>query len=342
MKFVTYILFILVFISCQTNQKKESKKGVVKLLNKIEEKSLIELGGEKQYVEINGESDKNPVLLFIHGGPGWPQTPQLRYFNSDLTKAFTLVTWDQSGCGKSYINNPDPKNLSLDQIIKDAHQLTQLLKKKFNRDKIYLVGYSWGSIVGMHLAVQYPNDYFTYVGISQVINMKQGILVSRKWISERAKEKSDTETLTILSKLNGNDRNFCSSDLDCFIQQYGLLNKYNGAVYNPGSEKEEERSMSAYEDYRNYDWNKGFEFSAHHLEKDMFGTDFTYIKKLEIPVIFFQGRHDWNVPSVLVEEFEKNLYAPEKNIVWFENSGHGLLYEEAANFNKLLISTLIK
>ena len=80
MKFVTYILFILVFISCQTNQKKESKKGVVKLLNKIEEKSLIELGGEKQYVEINGESDKNPVLLFIHGGPGWPQTPQLRYF----------------------------------------------------------------------------------------------------------------------------------------------------------------------------------------------------------------------------------------------------------------------
>jgi pimeloyl-ACP methyl ester carboxylesterase len=307
----------------------------------IEEMSFVELGGEKQYIEITGKSDNNPVLLFIHGGPGWPQTPQLRYFNSDLTTAFTLVTWDQHGCGKTSMNNPEPKNLTLEQIIEDAHELTQILKKKFNRDKIFLAGYSWGSIVGLHLAEKYPEDYYTYVGIAQVINMRKGIEVSRKWITERAIEKADTGTLRILSQLNKRDSQFCNGDLACFIKQYELLVKYNGALYNPESGKEEEKAMKEYEDYKNYKWDEGSQFSARHLEKDMFDADLTYIRKLEIPVIFFEGRHDWNVPSVLAEEFEKNLVAPQKGLVWFEKSGHGLLYEEPAKFNKLMIENLI-
>ena len=340
MRLVTFILCILFFASCHCNQTKESRKSTNQLQVIVAEKSFIELGGQKQYVEITSESNKNPVLLFLHGGPGWPQTPQLRYFNSDLTKTFTLVAWDQSGCGKSYLNDSVPKNLSLNQIINDAHELTQILKQKFHQSKIYLAGYSWGSIVGMHLAEKYPEDYLIYVGISQVINMKKGIIISREWIAQKAKEKSDSETLKILSRLNTSDKTLCNSDLECFILQYGLLNKYNGAIYDPNSEKDEEKSMKAYKDYENYDWNKGFQFSAQHLEKDMFSTDLTYIKRLQLPVIFFQGRHDWNVPSVLVEEFEKNLIAPKKSIVWFEKSGHGLLIEEASNFNKLMISEL--
>lgn len=94
----------------------------------------------------------------MHGGPGWPQTPQLRYFNENLTKSVTLVAWEQSGSGQSYMNNSNPKNLSLDQIIYDAHELTLILKKKFNKDKIYLAGFSWGSIIGLRLALKYPQD----------------------------------------------------------------------------------------------------------------------------------------------------------------------------------------
>jgi proline iminopeptidase len=91
-------------------------------------------------------------LLFLHGGPGWPQTPHLRYFNADLTEEMILVSWDQAGCGQSYMHNPNPKNLSPESLVNDAHELTQYLKKKFNKEKIFLVGFSYGSVIGMKLA----------------------------------------------------------------------------------------------------------------------------------------------------------------------------------------------
>src|SRR6266487_5644074 len=113
MKKSIYLFILVFFIACQNQSNKNNaiEEGDIKD-TVVNEKSLISLGGEKQYVEMTGVSSKNPALLFLHGGPGWPQTPHLRYFNADLTKAVTLVAWEQSGCGKAYMNNPDPKNLS--------------------------------------------------------------------------------------------------------------------------------------------------------------------------------------------------------------------------------------
>jgi proline iminopeptidase len=90
MKHLLLLLLVVFVIGCQ-NQNKKS----------VQEKIFIELGGEKQYVEMTGASDDLPVMLFLHGGPGWPQTPHLRYFNADLTDEMILVSWDQAGCGQS-------------------------------------------------------------------------------------------------------------------------------------------------------------------------------------------------------------------------------------------------
>lgn len=305
--------------------------------NKIEEKSYITLGGEKQYVEMAGESGDNPVLLFIHGGPGWPQTPQLRYQNAALTKEFILATWDQRGSGKSFINNPDAKNLSLAQIVADAHELTALLKEKFHKNKILLAGFSWGSIVGLTLAEKYPDDYSAYIGIAQVINIREGLNISQKWAGEQAQKNNDTETLGILEQLKRNDTALCKTPLDCFITQYGLVAKYKGAVFKAATEQEINKAVQAYDDYKNYDWIKGFLYSATRLEKDMFATDFNTLQKIKIPVYLIAGRHDWNIPQVLADAWLKKLDAPHKEIIWFENSGHGPLEEEPEKFNELLI-----
>lgn len=298
------------------------------------------MGGSNQYVEITAASDQQPVLLFIHGGPGWPQTPQLRYFNADLTSAFILATWDQRGCGKSFMNDSTAENLSLDQITADAHELTQYLKTKYKKKKIFLAGFSWGSVVALTLAQKYPEDYFAYVGISQVINIPKGMTVTQDWLRERATAKQDLETLKTLSKLARKDSSLCNGSLSCFMVQYELLSKYHGAVFNPASDKEVEKAVTKYDDYKNYDWNKGFFYSATRLEKDMFGTDFTNLKKLSIPAYFIEGRHDWNVPAVLVDQFVSKLSAPKKKIVWFEKSGHGPLEEEPLKFNKTMIRLL--
>lgn len=331
-KIVIFLILLSLLLTCTNRQP----------VKKVEEKSLLNLGSEKQYVEITGVSDKNPVLLFIHGGPGWPQTPQLRYFNSGLTKSFILVTWDQRGCGKSYLHDSTASNLTLDQIVADAHELTQFLKEKFKQQKIFLVGFSWGSAVGLTLAKKYPGDYLAYTGISQVINMKQGMEVTQEWLAERAKEKNDTATLKILKRLNQKDSSLCNNPLDCFMKQYELLAKYNGAVFNAKNNQEVEKAMIRYDDYKNYDWNKGFLYSARLLEKDLFSTDFSTVKQIDIPVYFIAGRHDWNVPAVLVEKFVNNLAAPHKEIIWFENSGHGPLEEEPEKFNRTIIEKLVR
>lgn len=306
---------------------------------KVAEKSLIDLGGEKQYVEITGASSKKPVLLFIHGGPGWPQTPLLRYFNADLCKDFIVATWDQRGCGLSYQHNQEAKNISLEQIIKDAHELTQLLKQKFKQDKIFLMGYSWGSIVGINLVELYPEDYEAYIGAGQVVNLQSSLQITRDWLRQQAAKTDDQSTLNALKALE--KPGACKSDFDCFFQQYPFVEKYRGAVYDTSILSKVNKALVAYPDYKDYDWDKGFQYSVKFLEKDLFNTHIQQIRELKVPVYFLLGRHDWSVPSVLAEAFLKTLKAPHKEVIWFENSAHELLEEEAPKINAVLSKKLL-
>ncbi|HLP74847.1 MAG TPA: alpha/beta hydrolase [Bacteroidales bacterium] len=333
---------ILVIVSCQNISSRNLTIPDSLLVNINIDSGLVSLGGERQYVETLSKSNKNPVLLFIHGGPGQPETPLLRYFNSELTTAFTLVIWEQRGAGKSFQNNPNPENVTLEQLISDAHELTLLIKKKYNKNKIFIAGFSWGSVIGMNLAIMYPEDYIAYIGISQVINMKKGMEISQKWIETKAKLNNDTSTLNVLRRLHLNDPTLCNGDFDCFGKQVELITKYDGFTYNKKTDKEIEKAKTAYKDYRNYNWNKAMRFSFKHLEKDLFSTDFTEISQINIPIYFIQGRYDWNVPSVLIETFFKNISAPNKQIIWFEYSGHNPLDEEAKKFNDIMIKTIAK
>lgn len=339
------IIFLIVtfqnILSCQNISSRNLSNCDSSLVNINIDSGFVSLGGEEQYVETLSKSIDNPILLFIHGGPGQTETPLLRYFNSELTDAFTLVIWEQRGAGKSFQNNPEPENLTLDQLISDAHELTLLLKKKYNKNKIFLTGFSWGSVIGMKLALKYPEDCIAYIGISQVINMKKGMEISRKWIEAKAKLYHDTSTLDVLLRLSSKDSTFCKGDWDCFYRQYDLLTKFKGITYN-NLDKEIKKAKTAYRDYKNYNWNKAMSFSFRHLEEDLFSIDFTEINQIKIPIYFMQGRYDWVVPSVLVDTFFQNISAPSKRIIWFEYSGHNPLGEEAKKFNDVMINTISK
>jgi proline iminopeptidase len=341
MKRVIVLFILIAFAACQdrTNSNKAPELTAVKD-TVVNDKSLVTLGGEKQYVEMTGTSSKNPVLLFLHGGPGWPQTPHLRYFNADLTKSVTLVAWEQAGCGKSYMHNPDPKNLSLEQLVNDAHELTLLLKKKFQQDKIYLAGFSWGSVLGMHLIKKYPEDYAAYFGISQIIDLNRSIDLSRNWIKQQAEIKKDKKTLQIVMQLEKKDTALCKTPLDCFFKKYELLTAYGGAIYKKEAEAAIKIAETKYEDYKNYDWLKGFLYSASRLGDAIFETNFTSTTEVKVPIYFFTGRHDWSLPSIVTEDFFNQLTAPKKEMVWFEQSGHECLEEEPANFNKAIIDRI--
>ncbi|WP_020535552.1 alpha/beta fold hydrolase [Lewinella cohaerens] len=335
MKHIALILTLLLLVSCklETNSSKSISSE-----EPVNEKLFLDLGGALQYVEIIGSSNKNPILLFIHGGPGWPQTPQLRYYNSQIAEEYTLVIWEQRGAGNSYGKNPTPENLTLEQIIKDGHQLTTWLKAEYDQEKVFLAGYSWGSLVGINLVKDYPEDYSAYIGIAQIVNMNKGIQITQGWLTEQAIKANDDEALERLDSLR--NLAYYEGDLDRFFQQWVLLNKYNGTTFNKASEEETEKAMSYYEDYKDYDWFKVWEHSAKKMQEDMFGTDVERIEEIETPIFLLQGRHDWNIPSKLAEEWLNKLKSPKKKLYWFENSGHGPLEEEPKKFNETMIGIL--
>ncbi|AGC77938.1 pimeloyl-ACP methyl ester carboxylesterase [Nonlabens dokdonensis] len=336
MKNIIVLVSVFLMMGCQN--KKDGQEEQSESTKPVQEKTFVELGGEKQYVEMTGASDQLPVLLFLHGGPGWPQTPHLRYFNADLTKEMILVSWDQAGCGLSYQKNPTPKNLSIESLVSDAHELTLYLKKRFNKEKIVLLGFSYGSVIGLKLAEKYPEDYYAYLGVSQIIDTKENWDVSMQWLKDQAQKKQDTAVLNQLSLIEQRDTSVCKTKLDCFMSKYQLLVKYNGTIFNPEVAKEIEKAeQHVYDDYKDYDWYEAYNYTSSRLTSKVFDTDLTGIKSLEIPVFFMAGRHDWNLPGVVAERYLKSLKAPQKEYIWFEQSGHEPPEEEPDKFNKTII-----
>ncbi len=303
----------------------------------VAEKQFVDLGGEKQYVEMTGASEELPVLLFLHGGPGWPQTPHLRYFNADLADEMILVSWDQAGCGQSFLQNPNPKNLSPESLVDDAHELTQYLKKKFNKEKIFLLGFSYGSVIGMKLAQKYPEDYYAYIGVSQVISVPESWDVSMQWLQEQAQQRNDTAGLEQLDLIEKMDSSVGAAALERFMSKYELVVKYGGTVFDEAISKEIEKAESLYEDYKDYDWFEAFNYTSSRMDGVAFSTDISEIIDLRIPVYFLGGRHDWNLPSVVAENHLNEMTAPEKKFIWFEESGHEVPDEEADGFNRTVI-----
>lgn len=338
MKHLILLVSVFLVMGCQNQNKKDGQEEQSESTKPVQEKTFVELGGEEQYVEMTGASDQLPVLLFLHGGPGWPQTPHLRYFNADLTEEMILVSWDQAGCGLSYQRNPNPKNLSIESLVSDAHELTLYLKKRFNKEKIILLGFSYGSVIGLKLAEKYPEDYYAYLGVSQIIDTKENWDVSMQWLKDQAQIKQDTAVLNQLSLIEQRDTSVCKTELDCFMSKYQLLVKYNGTIFNPEVAKEIEKAeQHVYDDYKDYDWYEAYNYTSSRLTSKVFDTDLTGIKSLKIPVFFMAGRHDWNLPGVVAERYLKSLKAPQKEYIWFEQSGHEPPEEEPDKFNKTII-----
>ncbi|MFT4523308.1 MAG: proline iminopeptidase [Bacteroidia bacterium] len=335
MLYTRIILLSMLFLACngkEPKKKDQNTQQTAPAKERVYEQTFVNLGGEEQYVEIVGTSVDNPILLFIHGGPAWPQTPQLRYFNHPLTKAYTLVSWEQRGAGQSYEKNPTPKNLTLAQIVADGHELTRWLQAKYDKKKIFLAGYSWGSLVGVQMAVEHPENYKAYIGIAQIVNMNEGMALSRDWLRPKAVANNDVEKIKSIDSLY--NPAFYKDPLDHFFHQWKLLGHYGGAVYNLGQEIEAQNAMKFYDDYRRYEWYTVWNESAQILQKDMFAANLHPLDTLSIPVFLMEGRHDWNIPSVLAEKWLFNLRAPHKELIWFEQSGHGPLEEEAILFNR--------
>lgn len=296
---------------------------------------FVSLGGLDQYVELRGASKSLPILLFLHGGPSIPATPMLRFYNGDLGESFIVVSWDQRGCGRSALSDPRPEDMSFERFVADAHELTLHLQQVYGHEQLFLVGHSWGSIIGMELVRRYPEDYLAYVGIGQVVNTAEGEARSRQELASRARAAHDNVILSALEEIGFTARDGYSDGLEGFLAHRQLLWQYGMHDYDHTAMT---RAIQASSDYSNdiKDWMISAAYAQNALYETVMSVDITRQTDFEIPIYFFAGRHDFNTPQSLVAEYFKTIKAPLKRLYWFEQSGHSPPWEEPDLFHERL------
>ncbi|EEG79102.1 alpha/beta fold hydrolase [Dethiobacter alkaliphilus] len=296
----------------------------------------IQIGGMDQWILIRGRDTANPVLLWLHGGPGAAQIPIARHYNGILEDDFIVVHWDQRGAGKSNPRDFDEQSMAFEQFISDTHELTQYLKERFNREQIFLVGHSWGSQLGIKVVQSYPEDYHAFVGVSQTVDSARGSSIAYAWLREQFEESGNTRELQRLEELGlppYTDHQMYVKFAQMIISAGGGLDVGVGRLAVIALRAPEYRAA----DY--VSWLQGSTRGSGAMwEETREFNMFRDVPQIMVPIYFFSGVLDYNTPFKLVKQYYAYLDAPYgKQLVRFEESAHAPFMAEAEKFNQELV-----
>lgn len=302
--------------------------------NGVERLEAVRIGGIDQWVSIRGSDRRNPVLLMLHGGPGWVAMPTSWYFQRGWEEYFTVVQWDQRGAGKTYVAN-DPATvaptMTRERMVADAEEMVAWLRTEFGKEKIFVLGHSWGSYLGLELAQRRPEWLHAYVGIGQVTNAPESERRGWAWALRQAQQDGNAQAVAELEALAPYAQGDDPVPLDSLFKQRKWLNYYGGMVHNRRGGDAEAAAVKLSPEYSDLDvtgmW-KGNDFSMQHLLADVLTLDMTTVREVDVPLFLFLGRHDHNVSSALAAEWFETVKAPRKQLVWFEQSAHEVMIEE--------------
>ncbi len=312
------------------DQTGEELPGSVALLKELE------INGMKQWISVRGKDRTNPILLWLHGGPGSAQMPMAHHFDQELEKHYTVVHWDQRGAGKSNHSGFSEDTMRVQQYKDDTLKLINYLTEMLDQEKIYLLGHSWGTQLGIELVSEHPQLFHGYVAVSQVVDHARAVEIATDWLGEKMKDSGDHDRLAELDQV-GNPVEYHSN----YRELAQLVNSYGGSM----DIEFIDLALIAFRapEYSFVDYYKlldGMNRGGGPLQEGGLMIQFDYIElipELEVPVYFFIGRNDYNTPHKLVEEYYQIIEAPEKELVVFENSAHTPFFAESEKFNRELI-----
>ena len=283
----------------------------------------LRLGGVDQWISIRGHDTSNPVLLFIHGGPGMSMMFLSHTFQRPLEEHFVCVQWDQRGAGKSFHAGVSPDSLSVRRLLDDLFELVGVLNTWFGKQKIYLAGHSFGSYLGMLAVREHPELFEVYIGIGQVVDDERAAALQDKFIRREAAELGEPEAVADLDRTGtaAHEKWLFRFRAELFASK-SYMPFIKAGVLSP--------------EYGLFDITKvakGSAFSSKHMKYDVIaGPLMEHVREVDVPVYFLMGRYDQVTPLVLVEEFSEALDAPHKQIILFRRSAHFPFFEEPGSF----------
>lgn len=288
---------------------------------KIDTLVTPEIGGIKQVIEIKTDDSNKPILLFLSGGPGNSMMKNADAFTNILKNKFTIVQWDQRDAEKTLELNPSPPNqISIEQMEQDTYEVIHFITKKLKQEKIYLLGSSWGNVLGFYIVEKHPEMLYSYFAVNPVI-------------SQLASEKELLQTLKIYFKENPLATKELKSveipfktDDDLFYLRKWLFYK-DGKKFatSPGFKSEFLKWSKTWTPI----WNDVMKIN---LPKTL--------KKVDCPVYFLVGKNDIQTSAKITKKYFEELKAPKKDLFLFENSGHQIHQDEPEKFQNTILSTL--
>jgi proline iminopeptidase len=308
--------------------------------NGVERNQTVHIGGIDQFVSIRGEDRRNPILLVIHGGPGFPTMPMAWFATHGLEEYFTVVHWDQRGAGKTYLIN-DPKvvapTMKPMRFVDDTEELVSWLRKEMSKEKVFVLGTSWGSYVGLEFARRRPEWLHAYIGMAQAANIPESERRGYAFALDAARKAGNKEAIAELESIAP----YAVAGKPIPLEHIRIERKWSdffGGVMAYRTRQTDSIVVNLSPDYSDEEARRVYEgngFSQDFLFSPVLSVDFTDVTKLDCPLIVLAGRHDRSVNSYVAHEWFERVQAPQKRFVWFEHSAHEIMTEQPG---KLLVT----
>lgn len=296
----------------------------------VNDAKAVMINGVEQWISVRGVDPKNPILLFIHGGPGSPMLPESWTFQRPWEDFFTVAQWDQRGSGKTFsLAKRHATPLTMAQMQSDAEEVVKYLRSTYGKDKIFVMGHSWGSVLGLTLAHQHPEWLYAYIGVGQAVDGKRNESVGYQETLAKARELHNDAAVAALEKIAPYPDPSGSMSLEKVIVERRWDRALGGMRYGQAEDDTEEvwRLSPAYDAYDRKSAELGEMQSAASLIPELATFSFDGVKDFKCPIFFFAGSEDRTTPASIVESYIKTIQAPQKQLFKLPHTAHYVVNE---------------
>lgn len=315
---VALLAALMPIYACQAQVSAEPFSANVPVV--IDKQLTPQIGGIKQVVEIKTDDARKPILLFLSGGPGSSMIRNADVFTNLLKSRFTIVQWDQRDAGKTLALNPSPIRPSVGLMETDTLEVVQFVIKELKQEKIYLLGSSWGNVLGFSVVRNHPELLHAYFAVNPVVSQMASETALLKTLKVQF-----SDNAVAVKELNQVDLAF-TSDSDLFYLRKWLFVKEGQKFATTDGFKVGFLEWST-------TWAPVW---AEVMKIDLPMT----LKKIDCPVYFFVGKNDVQTLTKITEDYFYAVKAPKKALVVFDNSGHQVHHDEPEKFQQAIIKTL--
>jgi pimeloyl-ACP methyl ester carboxylesterase len=303
----------------------------------IDEGSFVKIGGIEQWITIRGQDRDNPVLLFLHGGPGDVTNPWSFALFAPWEKYFTVVQWDERGSGRT-LRKSGPAvapTITVDRMVQDGIELTEYLRKHLGKEKIIIIGHSFGSILGTRMASARPDIFYACVGAGQVADGSKNPSVTYEALVKKAKATGDQRAIDELSRVGPPPWNSGEG----YRVQHKWANAFEGAdqfldatiglaLVAPGN------SVQDINDSGDGQLLSGERLwpQVKSIQPADLGLEFS------IPFFVFQGEEDFTTSTALARQYLESIKAPRKEFVAIKGGGHFAVFMHSDQFLQELVA----